>query len=242
MIALTLDVDWAPDQIVDDVLSAIDAHGIPATVFCTDYTKDASGKSSNLTPRLHPRHELGLHPDFQRTADYSSVWDGMLSLYPKARSWRAHNGMTGWPIITDAVSRGLRYEIYTAIFADYVAPTRVYSALKDYVVLTTAFLDANWLHDPAFSWSAADLPLRRHFADEGKLVVLGFHPNILYYDMRSAEEYERGKASYHAVDENRSYRGRPLRGAMKLLAELLGSTPPRQFCTVSAFCEQKGLA
>ena len=240
MIALTLDIDWAPDQIVDDVLAVVDARGVPTTVFCTNYTKDRSGKSSNLR-RLHPRHELGLHPDFQNTANYAAEWDGLLSLYPGVRGWRAHNGMTGWPIITQGVARGLRYEIYTAIFADYVAPCRVYSALDRYVVLTTAFLDANWLHDRSFSWSAADLPLRNYFGDESKLVVLGFHPNIVYYDMKSVEEYDRGKASYHSVDEDRSYRRRPVRGAMKLLMELLDSTPAAQFCTVSAFCEANGL-
>ena len=90
MIAVTLDVDWAPDPIVEDVVALLDAHDISATVFCTNYTKDKSGKSSNLRRRLHARHELGLHPDFQHTTNYAAEWAGLLSLYPGVRGWRSH--------------------------------------------------------------------------------------------------------------------------------------------------------
>ena len=240
MIAITFDVDWAPNRIVEDVVSMLDVRGIPATLFCTNYTKDASGNSSNLASRLNARHEVALHPDFQHTADYGREWGRIVELYPMARGWRSHNGVTGWPITRDGVARGLRYEVFSSVFSDYVVPSQVNGALKGYYALTTAFWDSHRLHDASFSWTAADLPLRRLFHDERKLVVLGFHPNILYYDMRTAMEYDNRKPSYHQVAEQDCYRHRPLCGAMRLLTELLNEVPVDKFTTISAFGKNAG--
>ena len=64
MIAITFDIDWSPDTIVDDVIAVLDAYKIPATLFCTNFTKDNSGNSSSLIGRVHERHEIALHPRF----------------------------------------------------------------------------------------------------------------------------------------------------------------------------------
>lgn len=241
MIAITFDVDWAPDRIVQDVLSVLDERSAPATLFCTNYTLDKSGNSSNPAAFLDRRHEIALHPDFQNAADCGAEWDRLVRLYPTARGWRSHNGVTGWPIIKAGFERGLRFEVFSSVFSTYVAPSQVNGALKGHFALTTAFWDSHRLHDPAFSWSVKDLPLRERFGDDASLVVLGFHPNILYYDMRVIGEYDGRKPSYHQVAEHDSHRHRPLRGAMKLLRELLDAVPADRFTTVSGFGARAGL-
>lgn len=238
MIAITFDVDWAPDKIVTEVISLLDEKGVPATLFCTNYTKDESGNSSNLSALLHKRHELGLHPDFQFTNSYAGVWDEILALYPDARGWRSHNGVTGWPIVKEGVGRGLQYEVISSVFSDYVSPSAVNGALKNYIAFTTAFWDSHRLHDRNFSWSSKNLPFQQYFRDENNIVVLGFHPNIVYYDMRYADEYDGRKSSYHDVSEVDSYRHHSPGGAMKLLGELLESVPAENFCTLSAFASR----
>src|SRR2546426_792687 len=98
MLAVTLDVDWAPDKIVDEVISVLDSYRVPATLFCTNFSKDVSGNSSSLAGRFHERHEVALHPNFQHTGTYDEVWDALLKLYPAAKGWRSHNGVTAWPM------------------------------------------------------------------------------------------------------------------------------------------------
>jgi hypothetical protein len=240
MLAITFDVDWAPDPIVREIVAILGAHRVPATFYCTDYTRDASGMSSNLASLLDGSHELALHPDFQHAGDYGRVWDELVALYPSAKGWRSHNGVTGWPITRGGVSRGLLYEVLSPVFGTYVAPCLPNRALKGYYVFTTSFWDSHMLHAPQFSWSPAELPHRELFERDDSLVVLGFHPNIVYYDMRSIEEYDRRKASYHQVDESASFHARPARGAMKLLAGLLDSVAPRHFTTPLGFGAQAG--
>jgi len=130
--------------------------------------------ASSLAGRFHERHEIALHPNFQHTGTYDEVWDALLKLYPAAKGWRSHNGVTGWPITSGGAERGLRYEVYPAVFQNYVAPCQVNRALKGHYVFTTAFWDSHMLHEPEFSWSAYDLPHRKLFEDESTVVVLGF--------------------------------------------------------------------
>jgi len=241
MIAITFDLDWAPDRIVDEVVSVFDAFEVPATLFCTNFLRDVSGNSSSLSGRLHDRHEIALHPNFQHIADYDTEWEELVKLYPDARGWRSHNGVTGWLILERGVARGLRYEVYPAVFEGYVPPSAVNRRLPHYHVFTTAFWDSHMLNAPGFSWSLADLPLRDLFEDESKIVLLGFHPNILYYDMRSIVDYDARKPSYHDVDEASSFRRRRPAGAMKLLLALLEAVPSRYFTTLSLFGERAGL-
>ena len=96
------------------------------------------------------------------------------------------------------------------------------------------------MHDDSFEWRAKDLPLKKHFNDPGKLVVLGFHPNILYYDMRSVSEYEARKPRYHEPDEMESFLNRPPHGAMRLLVDLLNFVSSAHFCTMADFSEKMG--
>lgn len=240
MLAITFDVDWAPDAVLDRVISVLDDVGVPSTIFCTDFTKDASKNSSSVRGRFHDRHEIALHPNFNQAESYESVWDHLLTLYPGVRGWRSHNGLTGWSIVRSGVAKGLRYEVLPVVFGDYVAPWQVNRALRPYYAMTTSLWDSHMLHQPDFPWTPDALPHRELFAAGDKLVVLGFHPNIVYYDMRSVADYDLRKPTYHVVDEAQSFERQRPRGAMKLLSEILESVPREQFTNLSQFGARMG--
>ncbi len=241
MIALTFDIDWAPDPIVEHVMDLVDSFGVPATLFCTDFRKDRSGHSSSLNQRFGTRHEIALHPDFQATEQYGEVWDGMVGLYPEAKGWRSHNGMSGWPIMRAGVERGLRYEVLSSVFEAYVPPSRTNRALPDCFTFMTAFFDSHMLHVPGYPWRAEALPHRHLLEDRNSIVILGFHPNIVYHDMRTADEYAARKPTYHLVDPDSGDRARaePV-GAKKLLTDLLRSFPAASFTTPYAYGRDVG--
>src|SRR5947209_7150069 len=103
MLAVTLDVDWAPDKIVDEVISVLDSYRVPATLFCTNFSKDVSGNSSSLAGRFHERHEIALHPNFQNIGAYDEVWNAILELYPYAKGGEKSqrgNRLADNPVVT----------------------------------------------------------------------------------------------------------------------------------------------
>ena len=57
-VLITIDIDWAPDLIVEDSLALLEAYGVSATLFMTHLTSVAE----------EYEHELAIHPHY-RTFD-----------------------------------------------------------------------------------------------------------------------------------------------------------------------------
>jgi hypothetical protein len=226
--------------IVHSVMNAIDRFGVPVTLFCTDFTTDRSGNSSSLE-RYAVRHEIGVHPDFHNTAEFGAVWDSVLRLYPHAKGFRSHHGSSGWHIAVAGAQRGIRYEAYCTVYPVYVPPFKINKDVLDYYIFTNAFFDSQMLTVKDFGWSFESMWFANELADPEKIFVLGFHPNILYYDMVSAEEYDRRKATYHTAAKGDSFLGKPVKGAMKFLLGLLEAFPADVFTTPTEFGRGCGL-
>lgn len=88
-IAITLDVDWAPDFVIDFVAEWLIAAGVRATWFITH-------KSPALDRlKAHPDlFELGIHPNFLAGSSHGSTTEDVLdfcaALLPEARCVRTH--------------------------------------------------------------------------------------------------------------------------------------------------------
>lgn len=240
MLALTLDIDWSPDPIVDAVMELFEKKRIPVTLFCTNPDTDRSGNSTTLRGRYDERHELALHPNFADFVDYEKVLSELLAHYPDAHGFQSHNGNTGWPIWSAASRSGLRYEVDCRVFPVNVPPF----ALGDpegFCVFVNRFMDANLLHQARTYWTADDIGLTREVSAKDRLFVMKFHPNIIYYDMRSTSEYKQHKSYYHEPREQLSFRRNVPRGAAKLVIDLLNSVERDHFTTISEFGRILGL-
>jgi len=240
MLAITLDIDWSPDPIVDAVMELFEKKQIPVTLFCTNPDTDQSGKSSSLQGRYDERHELALHPNFADLKDCEKILRDLLAHYPDACGFRSHNGSTGWPIWSAASRNGLKYEVDCRVFPVDVPPFAL-SDPKGFCVLVNRFMDANHLHQARECWSCDDIIAMKEATAESCLFVMNFHPNIIYYDMRSTDDYALHKSYYHEPRERLSFRRNVPRGAAKLLLDLLTSAERDHFMTVSDFGRTRGL-
>ncbi len=239
MLALTIDIDWSPDIIVDSVINLLEEAKIPATLYCTNPDSDHSKKSSCLAGKYSDLFELGLHPNFQYVTDYGAVLDSLLQQYPNATGFRSHNGCTGHPIWQEAKKRRLTYEVFCPIPHGYVAPFKLNKHESSYTALTTNFFDSKELYNPSFNWSIDSLPFKDQIMDDTSLIILGFHPNILYYDMQTMDEYSKLKEIYHHPEESLSYiHKKNLTGAMKLFTEIIDNFPKNKFQTVNNFIKE----
>lgn len=110
MIAITLDVDWAPDFVIDWVSNKLIENNVKATWFVTH----ASPAIEKLR-RRPDLFELGIHPNFLPGSTHGSAPEEILShcmeIVPEAASMRTHDlvqstqllecVMTNTPITTD---------------------------------------------------------------------------------------------------------------------------------------------
>jgi len=99
-VAITLDIDWAPDHVIDDVAARLIAAGVRATWFVTH----ASPAVDRL--RLHPGlFELGIHPNFLAGSTQGNTPAEILAhcmrLVPDAQSMRTHCLIQSTPLYFD---------------------------------------------------------------------------------------------------------------------------------------------
>lgn len=103
-VALTLDIDWAPDCVIDAVAQELVDAGVQATFFVTH----ASPAVDRL--RAHPAlFELGIHPNFlpgsTQGATPAEVLAYCMALVPDARVVRTHSLVQSTPLFSEIIRR-----------------------------------------------------------------------------------------------------------------------------------------
>lgn len=165
-VVLTLDVDWAPDSLIDDVAARLVAAGAPATWFVTH--------ASPALERLRERPDLferGIHPNFRPGSSHGetpeAVLDHVMALVPEAVSSRSHGVVQSGRLLHLLVQR-------TPVRID---STTFLPDLPDAPLVTQRTPHGDLLRVP-FTWSDDYEPLcpwDRYLAEPGLKVVL-FHP------------------------------------------------------------------
>lgn len=219
-IAITLDVEWACDEVLSEVLDLFEEHQVPLTLFCT-HAIDTRG------------HEAALHPNFLRTGtDFREIVEEMggeglaadpvgvermilarlKRLYPSAVGVRSHSLVTSTWLGLLLGEAGIRYDSSYYWPLQAVQPFRRERGLWEIPIF---YMDHMDLLDPFSGFSVRDFPL-----DAPGLKVFDFHPNLIYINAGSVTHYEETRPFYHDADALRR-RVNPGRGVRTLLMELL---------------------
>jgi len=195
-IFLTFDIDWAHDQIIEDVLQLLDLYEVWATLFVTH-------KTGVLSPGLFQRHqhEIGLHPNFNQLLrgesngkDFLGICSELKEIYPDASSVRSHSLCFGSLIQTAYESLEITHD--SSIIIPYqnnsfpLSPWNMWDGLTrvpyffcDYVTAMTA--------DAAIESIASRVGLK----------VFDFHPIHVFLNTESLDRYERTRDLHHNPKE-----------------------------------------
>lgn len=109
---LTFDIDWASDEVIQDLIDLLEHYNVKATFFVTH----ESAVIKKI--RLHSLIELGIHPNFNNLLNHSrpeidavSILDEMKRIVPEAVSVRSHSLFSNSRLINEFVSRGYKYDL-----------------------------------------------------------------------------------------------------------------------------------
>lgn len=101
---LTLDLDWAPDPLIDHVAALLVSAQVRATWFVTHM--------SDAVERLRRRpdlFELGLHPNFLENSSHGTTPEAVIEhcvrLVPEASSFRSHSLFQSTPLLALIMER-----------------------------------------------------------------------------------------------------------------------------------------
>lgn len=198
---LTLDIDWAHDEVLAESIDRVEAAGVAATWFVTHDTP--------LLARLraNPAFELGIHPNFNpllagdtRAADSAeAVLRRLLALVPEARSVRSHSMTQSTGLLDMFRQAGLTHD------CNHFVPHQAGIALRPWALwhgLTK--VPYFWEDDLACAYGTA-LPPADSPALAG-LQVYDFHPIHVFLNTEDLDRYERTRPLHRQPAELRAHR------------------------------------
>jgi hypothetical protein len=188
-LVLTLDVDWAPDFVIDDVASRLIEHRVKATWFVTH--------ASPAVDRLRAQtglFELGIHPNFlprsSHGASIPDVLDACMQLVPGAAAMRTHDLHQSTTVFKHVCAR-TPVQIDVSLFLPDVQEAHPFSYnLGDRPIWRLPYV---WEDDYEMAQAAPDWTLDRLLRGRG-LRALDFHPIHVYLNSARFDRYAQLKA------------------------------------------------
>lgn len=233
-VCLTVDIDWASDEVLQDLRRRFDALDLRATFFCTHAGIDVGP------------HERALHPNFRRHGDtmralahaagpafadwgepavYRGVIQTTRAFCPEAVGVRAHSLFYDSLLLEAYQEAGLVYDsTYLLPFAPRLAPVP-----KEYGILELPLYYNDHFDLKA---QATDFQVDRLRLDEPGLKILNFHPNLVWLNAATNEQYLASRPFHKDPDRLREMR-HPGRGIGTLLEDVLEQIAARRLRTAT---------
>ena len=186
--ALTLDVDWAPDFMIDAAADALTAREVRATWFVTH--------ASPAIDRLRERpdlFELGIHPNFLAGSSHGDSPEAVVAhshaLVPEARAVRTHCLLQSTPLHDVLLTAG-RIEIDVSLFlprARSVEPVVQHSPGGRLLRLPYVWQDNMEMYSPDPLWDVGAV------LEGSGPRIFDFHPVHVWLNSKVFAPYERMK-------------------------------------------------
>lgn len=214
MIAFTSDIDWAPEQAIQDMLDIFEYYGVPCTLFCT-HESEAIKKSSKKL------FEIAIHPNFNgllftgqnTTAD--EIVEDLLAVYPNARGVRSHSMTQSSRLLNLFKSKGFEYESNQFFPYNFnIAPYKCWTGLTR--------IPYNWEDDIHFAYEYSfDGNLFSNDVEAKPYVVMDFHPIHVFLNTESVERYENARPYYQDALVLKKYKNNNIPGSRDFLINTL---------------------
>lgn len=181
---LTLDIDWACDEVLTYSIDFIEKYNVPATWFITHDTPILDRLREN------PNFELGIHPNFNPLLDgdnrlgknSNEVIANIKNIVPEAKSVRSHSMTQSSNLLDLFKDHGLTHD------SNHFIPTQSNIELKPWTHWNgLTKVPYFWEDDVACIYN--DLSIEKHF-DKTGLKVFDFHPIHIFLNTETLQRYE----------------------------------------------------
>ena len=176
MVCLTLDLDWAPDHVLEDTRLLLLQAGLPATIFATHQSPAVAALLAL------PACETGVHPNFLGGVDEEATLTSLLGAFPDATGVRNHALFYHSRLLPLFHGKGVRYFSNDLLFLHAgLGPFYDWSGLVRLPIYWED--DVHCLYfDGRFDRDALQL-------QRPGLKILNFHPVHLFLNTRRLADY-----------------------------------------------------
>ena len=225
-IVITLDIDWAPDFMINFVKDILVENNVKATWFVTH--------NSNYLKELEKNElfELGIHPNFANTSTQGNSIEEILSylkkIVPDSKSVRTHGLYQSTRILEQFHKYRLENDVSLFIPDSNITPHYLKFA-KLYRFPYFWEDDINMTEDKIWS-------LPQSLFQENGLKIFNFHPLHIYFNFHNIEQYENFKIKngYNFSDKSNvdAFINRNNNGVQTFFRDLVSSLSDKQSYTI----------
>lgn len=208
----TLDIDWAPEEIIADTLQLFEQHKVKVTLFATH-------KSEQILNANTDKVEVAIHPNFNELIFNNDqkkpkeVLTELLDIYPDSIGVRSHSLTQSSGLVNLFKEVGMMYESNTLLpYFSEIQPYKCWSGLTR--------IPYNWEDDVHFTYG-------NKFDGDGlshncKYKIYDFHPMHIFLNTDVLETYNKAKFHYHDFEILKKFINKSNLGTRDLLINLLG--------------------
>jgi hypothetical protein len=184
-LVLTLDVDWAPDFVIESVAAELRSRRVRATWFVTH--RSPAVETLRADGDLF---ELGIHPNFRfhstQGADAEAVVANLLAIVPEAVSVRSHGLVQSGDLIGMLATRTPLERDASTFLPELpnLRPVTHWRSGVPFVRVPFFWADDHEMQKPAPVWTLT------RFLEIPGLKVFDFHPLLVYLNLARLDAYE----------------------------------------------------
>jgi hypothetical protein len=223
MIVFTSDIDWAPEEVINDTIKIFENFNVKCTFFGTHKSKILDECDRNL-------FELGVHPNFNPSLINGvgkkavDIIDDIISIFPEAKGVRSHSTTSSSGLLDIFKRKGLLYESNQLLPYNWnIKPYDCWSGLKR--------IPYNWEDDTHFLYGKKyDYDILKDY-DSESLIILDFHPIHVYLNTDCQITYDNAKIHYQSPEKLLDHRNNKNKGVRDFLLSTLKQIEERNITT-----------
>lgn len=223
-IYVTIDIDWANDEVINDTIDILEKFDIAATWFITHQTPvlNRLRRNSNFELGIHPNFNFLLDGDFRNGNSIRSIIEGLLEIVPEAKSLRSHSLVTSTKLLQIMPEYGLTHESNLYINRDSVSNIEPFCIWNSVVRVPHSFEDDLFLLMQNSLSCSFNTYIKNYIHSSSSIRILDFHPIHIFLNTESIDRYECTRNIHNSPKEliNNRYVGEGIRTAFETLLGL----------------------
>jgi hypothetical protein len=184
-ICITLDVDWANENILNYCINLLNKYNIKATFFATH--------DSDILKNLDTsKFEIGLHPNFNNSnCDFEKPIKDLKKNYPEAIGGRSHGLFVSSGILQNYKKYGLKYESNNFLYLhSNLQTTKRFNGFQS--------IPFFWSDDKIIELESEE---KNTYLDIEGLKIYNFHPIHIFLNTPTEKYYIQNKHNYQNDNE-----------------------------------------
>jgi len=212
LIGFTVDIDWAPDEVIADTIELFEKFSVKCTFFSTHHSSVLSDCNRKL-------FEVAVHPDFSPVLNGSmnksifDILDEILDMHPLARGIRTHHLIESIDLLHKYADKKLTYE--SSMFLPYQENLKPFTLWNGLIRIPF-----NWEDDVHWSYGYP-FDTAEIIDKNDELNIFNFHPIHIYLNTENKFRYYEAKKHYNNPEKLSGLKNREIKGTRDFLVMLL---------------------